>query len=108
MVADRYGTPPPVIDSDDMLEDPHGMIAKWCEAVGIPFIKEALSWEPGARDEVSWWDGGSFHANLRNSDGLKPQARTQYIDIKDAPDRVKEVHEIMRPHYEHMHRYRLS
>ena len=108
MVADRYGTPPPVIDSDDMLEDPHGMIAKWCEAVGIPFIKEALSWEPGARDEVSWWDGGSFHANLRNSDGLKPQARTQYIDIKDAPDRVKEVHEIMRPHYEYMHQYRLS
>lgn len=107
-VADRYGKAPPVIDSDDMLEDPVTMVAKWCEAVGIPFIESALSWEPGARDEVSWWDGGSFHANLRNSDGLKPQARTQYIDIEAAPDRVKEVYERMLPHYEHLHAHRLE
>jgi len=69
-VAQKYGKTPPVINSDDMLENPHKIIALWCKGVGIPFMAEALSWEPGARDEVSWWDGGSFHANLRNSDGL--------------------------------------
>ena len=69
------GEPPPVIDSDDLLAEPHAIIKRWCESVGIPFIEEALSWEPGARDDVSWWDGGSFHANLRNSSGLKPQVR---------------------------------
>lgn len=106
-VAQKLGKAPPVIDSDDMLEDPHTIIGKWCEGVGIHFIESALSWEPGARDEVSWWDGGSFHANLRNSDGLKPQKRTQYININDAPDRVKEVHEKMIPHYEHMYQYRI-
>ncbi len=68
-ICDRAGTPPPVLDSDDLLEDPHGLVEAWCDAVGIPFMADALSWEPGARDEVSWWDGGSFHANLRNSDG---------------------------------------
>jgi hypothetical protein len=65
-----------------------------------------LSWEPGTRDEVSWWDGGSWHGNLRDSDGLKPQPRT-YIDISDAPDRVKEIHEIVLPHYQHLHAHRL-
>jgi len=80
-VADKLGAPPPVIESDDMLEAPMKMVDLWCRSVGIKFIAEALSWEPGARDEVSWWDGGSFHENLRNSDGLKPQKRTQYIDI---------------------------
>ena len=105
-VTDIYGTPPPVIDSDDMLEDPHRMVALWCEAVGIPFIESALSWEPGARDEVSWWDGGSFHANLRNSDGLKPQKR-KYVELQETPDRVKEVYAKMKPHYDHLYQHRL-
>ena len=105
-IAERDGTAPPVLDSDDLLEDPHGMVALWCRAVGIPFVPDALSWEPGARDEVSWWDGGSFHAKLRNSDGLKPQPR-RYIDLAEAPARVQAVHEAVLPHYEHLHRYRL-
>ncbi|MEM9715468.1 MAG: sulfotransferase family protein [Pseudomonadota bacterium] len=107
MLTDIQGTPPPVIDSDDMLEDPVRMVRLWCEAVGIPFIESALSWEPGARDEVSWWDGGSFHANLRDSDGLKPQVR-KYVEIENTPDRVKEVHARVLPHYEHLYAHRLQ
>jgi len=84
--------PPPVIDSDDLLTDPKVMVERWSNAVGIPFIEKALSWEPGARDEVSWWDGGSFHANLRDSDGLKPQARS-YVEMGDVPERVKIIYE---------------
>ena len=106
LVTDIHGAPPPVIDSDDMLEDPQRMVALWCEAVGIPFVESALSWEPGARDEVSWWDGGSFHANLRNSDGLKPQKR-KYVDIKETPTRVQEVHARMKPHYDHLLAHRI-
>ncbi|MEM6620906.1 MAG: sulfotransferase family protein [Pseudomonadota bacterium] len=105
-IADRVGAPPPVIDSDDLLEDPHGVVAAWCEAVGIPFMPQALSWEPGARDEVSWWDGGSFHANLRNSDGLKPQVR-KYVEVADAPPRVQEVHARCLAHYQHLYQHRL-
>ena len=106
-LADRDGAPPPVIDSDDLLEDPHGVVAAWCHAVGIPFLPEALSWEPGARDEVSWWDGGSFHDTLRNSDGLKPQPRRD-VDIADAPDAMKRLYETILPAYEAMHPHRLT
>lgn len=107
LVTEINGTPPPVLDSDDLLEDPVRMVRLWCEAVGIPFIEEALSWEPGARDEVSWWDGGSFHANLRDSDGLKPQARTAYPDITETPPWVQEIHDRARAHYDHLHAHRL-
>ena len=107
-VADDLGAAPPVIDSDDMLEDPVTLVRAWCEGVGIDFMESALSWQPGPRDEVSWWDGGSFHANLRNSDGLKPQSRSSYIDIEAAPDRVKIVYEKMLPHYEHLYCYRIK
>ena len=106
-VTERAGEAPPVIDSDDLLEDPFGMVEIYCGAVGIRFMPEALTWEPGDRDEVSWWDGGSFHENLRSSDGLKPQKR-EPIDIVRAPDRVKEIYETVLPHYEHMHAHRLK
>ena len=105
-LTERHGAPPPVIDSDDLLADPHTAVRAWSEAVGIPWMPESLSWEPGPRDEVSWWDGGSFHENLRNSDGLKAQARTS-IDISDAPQRVQDVYAELLPHYEHLHAHRL-
>lgn len=101
------GAPPPVIDSDDLLENPQVMVRAFCDAVGIPFLEEALTWEPGSDPSAhSWWDGGSFHANLAKSTGLTPQTRT-YIDIDKAPDRVRQVHRRMQPHYAHLHRHRL-
>ncbi|MEM0948990.1 MAG: sulfotransferase family protein [Pseudomonadota bacterium] len=106
-LAEQFGSPPPVIDSDDLLENPTGIVAAWCEAVGIPYLSKALSWQPGPRDEVSWWDGGAFHANLRASDGLKPQVR-KYIDLADAPARVRDLHDRMRPHYERLYSHRLK
>ena len=103
----ELGAAPPVIDSDDLLENPHEIVAAYCDAVEIPFIPDALSWDPGSRDEVSWYDGGSWHQNLRDSDGLKPQPR-QYVDISEAPDRVKEIYDIVLPHYEALYEHRLD
>ena len=106
-LCDKLGEAPPVIDSDDLLENPTGIVEAYCNAVGIPYIEEALSWEPGKRDEVSWYDDGSWHANLRDSDGLKAQPR-RYIDIAEAPNRVKEIYQTVLPHYEHLYQYRVS
>ena len=98
---------PSVIDCDDLLENPYGITKVYCDAVGIPFIPDALSSKPGDRQEVSWYDGGSWHENLRNSDGLKPQPR-KYIDIAKAPERVQEIYEIVLLHYEHLYQHRLK
>ena len=106
-LADDTGEPPPVIDSDDLLADPPTVVATWCAAVGLEFRPAALSWEPGPRDEVSWWDGGSFHENLRRSRGLVSQPRPG-VDVADAPARVREAYERALPHYEHLRRYRLT
>ena len=102
------GAPPPVIDSDDLLEDPDGMVRAFCAATGIPFLEHAMTWEPGADTAAySWWDGGSFHANLKASTGLKRQAR-KYIDLDAAPERVRRVHRRMLPHYEHLYQHRIQ
>lgn len=102
------GSPPPVFDSDDILEQPDAMVKAFCDSVDIPFIKEALTWKAGANtDEYSWWDGGSFHQNLRDSTGLTRQAR-RYVDMDNVPDRVKQIHRRMMPHYERLYAHRIT
>ena len=106
ILADRNGEAPLVIDSDDLLEDPHAMVQMYCERMGFPFIPEALSWEPGARSEVLWYDKkGKFHDTLKKSDGLKPQPR-KTVDINKAPDWAKKQYEEFLPHYQYLHTYR--
>ena len=102
------GKEPSVVDSDDLLENPHAITEAFCESVGIPFIEEALTWELGGDPSAhSWWDGGSFHVNLAQSTGLKPQIR-KYIELDDAPERVQRVHRRMKPHYDHLFRSRIQ
>ena len=101
------GTAPPVIDSDDLLENPVAMTAAFCDAVGIPFIESALQWEAGGdMSAYSWWDGGSFHANLAQSTGLAPQKR-RYIELENTPERVQRVHRRMLPHYQRLYDNRI-
>ena len=70
--------------------------------------RDCGSWASGGDpSEHSWWDGGSFHGNLAKSTGLMPQAR-KYIEVADAPERVKQVYRRMRPHYEHLYQHRLK
>ena len=107
-IADREGAAPPVIDSDDLLRNPHGIVKAYCEAVDIPFVAEALTWEAGAEtSQYSWYDGGSWHESLKNSTGLTPQ-EPGYTDISAAPDHAKQLYEQVLPHYQHLYAHRLK
>ncbi len=105
-LCDRDGCTPPVIDSDDLLADPHATVRAYCEAVGIPYIEDALSWDEGERRSVSWYDRGSWHDNLKSSTGLAPQ-QTDYVDITHN-DHLLSAYEACRPHYHAMHQHRLK
>ncbi|KAG1715156.1 hypothetical protein GQR58_000113 [Nymphon striatum] len=48
-----------------------------------------------------------FDANLAQSTGLKPQQR-RYVEVADAPERVRRVHRRMKPHYDHLYQYRIT
>ena len=106
-LSDQNSSPSLVLDSDDLLDNPAAMIELYCKRVGIPFVRSALQWEPGPREEVSWYDGGSWHDKLAASDGLKKQPR-DYPDISETPDWVREMYEMVLPHYEYLHTYRLK
>ena len=47
----RNGRAPVVIDSADLVAAPEATVRAYCEAVGIPFVARALSWENGMRQD---------------------------------------------------------
>jgi len=66
-----------VIDADDLLNDPEGIMRKFCASVGIDFEPTMLEWDTPedhkfAKDKFEKWRG--FHEDAINSSGLK--ART--------------------------------
>lgn len=110
-VSDRTGTTPVVLDSDELLERPQQGMMAFCDAVGIPFIPEALSWERAHSqdsDSNPTWntDEHGFHDRLKASNGLAKQNR-DYPPLDSDPDMMR-LHRASRPHYDalFMHRIR--
>lgn len=60
-----------VVDVKNLLMDPEGVLTGLCEAVGIPFYKEMLSWEAGARTEDGVW-AKYWYENVHKSTGFQP------------------------------------
>ena len=107
-IADRDGAPPPVMYSGDLIDDPAGTAKAYCEAVGIPFIAEALEWEAGDRSEVSWYGEGTgpWHDQLRESTGIvKP--KTDYPPLEETP-RLFELYERSVPFFEDLYAHRFA
>ena len=109
ILAAHNGQPPTIIDSDDLLEDPHTMVKAYCDAIGVPFIPESLTWEPGSRAEVLWYDSNDsiWHDALKNSDGLKPQPQKP-ADVSRLPPRLQALYDEFMPHYQHLYEFRLQ
>jgi len=58
---------PVVIDSDDLIQHPQATIKAYCDAVGISFIPEALTWKINPnKTHFSHWDKGVTKLLLEN------------------------------------------
>jgi hypothetical protein len=67
-VAERTGRQPVVIDAADLVRDPAGTVRAYCAATGIPFVPEALSWQPAQRPE--WQPSRRWHDTVAASTGF--------------------------------------
>ena len=108
-IADREGRKPVVIDSDELMSDPDGMMQAYCEAMDIDFVPEALSWEAeGENLENPTWntDEHGFHDSLKASTGLKKQKRN-YAPLDSSPDMLR-LYESCKPFYDSLFEQRLK
>jgi len=110
-VADKEGTTPVILDSDELLEKPEqGMIA-YCSAVGIPFVAEALNWEnkqsANKQKNPTWnTDEHGFHDSLKASKGLSKQNRN-YPPLETSGDMMR-LYKASKPHYDALYEHRVK
>ena len=109
-VAEHDGRSPIVIDGEELLADPRGVVATWCEAVGLAYLPEALTWEPRRDDDWRTWS--VWTEDVARSRGLPVEgaprpARDGDEHRLDDP-RLEEVVDACLPDYEHIAAHRIA
>jgi hypothetical protein len=80
LIERKTGQTPLVLDANDYLEDPEIVLASYFQALGYPFRKEFLSWQPMSDEEVAnnayyrLW-GDAWYGVLRKSSGLQKKEK---------------------------------
>lgn len=103
--ADRLGRPPPVIEAADVLADPRGLLGALCQALGIGFREEMLSWPAGPRDTDGVW-APAWYDQVERSIGFGPPRREAGLD--DLPEHLKPIAEQARPAYQRLAAFKLK
>jgi hypothetical protein len=97
------GTTPVVIDSDDLIDRPADTVRAYCAAVGIPFLPEALNWQPGMRSE---WQGTSrWHESTSRTSGFhrdEAHKETGQAHAVAADPVLRTYLDYHLPYYEHL------
>jgi len=101
-VVRRTGRIPPVLDADDVLADPAGMLRQLCTAVGIGFDERMLSWPAGRRDSDGLW-ASHWYAAVERSTGFMPPPAEQ----RPVPAGLAGIVEAAQPCYDALYRHRL-
>lgn len=80
--ANESGVEICVVDADDLLDNPSGIIEAYCKSVGIEYTPKMLKWDNDedhrrAKEAFEKWKG--FHDDAINSTELKPRAHRKSL-----------------------------
>ncbi|KDE06617.1 hypothetical protein MVLG_03113 [Microbotryum lychnidis-dioicae p1A1 Lamole] len=67
-IKKQTGRTPLVLDSEDLLADPEGIMKVWCDEVQVRFDPSMLEWNEGTREHFKKWPG--FHTSAEASKGV--------------------------------------
>ena len=101
----KAGGRPVVIDSDDLVARPEATMAAYCAAVGLPFLPDALQWEPGER--VEWARSARWHEEVSASAGFERRDHPDR-DVLEARDEVARFVTRQQPFYERLRAHRID
>jgi len=104
-VHDAGGARPVIIDSADLVARPEAMMAAYCAAVELPFLPQALAWEPGDRPE--WRRSARWHVDVSASAGFEQRHRHYTVTVENSDELASfAAHHL--PFYEQLHAQRLD
>jgi hypothetical protein len=91
-----------VVDAEDILADPRGVLTKLCSACGIDFDESMLSWRPGPKPFDGIWARHWYNAVWASSGLTQPEPRPVTL-----PAELQRIADAAMPYYEKMRPYRL-
>ena len=101
--SDRLGRAPPVIDANDVLADPEGVLTNLCGALGIPWDAAMLSWAPGRRATDGPW-APHWYGAVESSTGFgAPET-----DPVKLPPEAERIADRCRPYYKQLAKHRIG
>lgn len=98
------GGTPVVVDSADLMSDPTGTVARFCELVGIDYRPEALNWSPGMAS--GWQRSAKWHEGTSSTSGFAPSGRHYETSVDNSPVLAGYL-DYHQPHYERLRSHRL-
>jgi hypothetical protein len=102
--ADETGAAPPVVDSDELLRDPEGVLRRLCTALAIPFDPAMLHWPKGRRASDGVW-APAWYASVEQSTGFAVQSGS---DLPSLPRHLQQIADAALPFYERLAAYRIT
>lgn len=102
-ICQLKGEAPPVVDSDDILADPPGMLRALCAALGISYTDEMLSWEAGPKPEDGVWAPHWYDAVWQSTGFGTPRP-----DRPDLPEGLRSLANAARKRHDAIATHKLS
>lgn len=93
---------PPVIDAEDVLQNPERMLRRLCGVLGIEFDTSMLFWPPGFRDTDGIW-AKHWYGEVAKTSSFQPYRATD----SEVPERLRDIYRRCRECYEQLYEYRL-
>ena len=103
--AQRLGRAPPVIESQDVLADPEGVLSALCVACGVPFDPAMLSWAPGRRATDGVWAPVWYQAVELSTKFAAPRPEVAFDEV---PGALKPIAAAARPIYDRLAAHKLT
>ncbi|XP_033117044.1 uncharacterized protein LOC117116985 [Anneissia japonica] len=106
------GQKPVVVNADDLVENPKEVLMKYCDAVGLPYSDELLSWD--RKPKVKWNMAQAisdldpifnWFSNSLTAGGFKKSLSKPLPVLKDLPKTVQECVEKSMPYYDKLNSF---
>lgn len=105
-IKSQTGTPPVVVDSDDILTAPEPMLKVLCASIGINYQPQMLSWPSGGNAADGVW-APHWYASVWKSTGLTASSPKPLPDLSDDNDMTALIEQAL-PFYLSMRQNKLA
>jgi hypothetical protein len=101
--AERLGRAPPVIEANDVLSNPAGILSKLCAALEILWDSAMLRWAAGPRSTDGPWAPHWYNAVEKSTGFGPPEMGPVHL-----PDDARRLAERCQPYYERLAAHRIK